>query len=134
MSEYHNIALINRVYGIDALKQEHELEWRDWICMLATALDIEESELFTRYMMAGGKSEDFEWSHYDLAKRHDGRKWKIGGNTSSRTHLTSEVPDKIKQMFGTTREGGMVKGDVETALGIMEKMGLVTRIPTTEDS
>jgi hypothetical protein len=84
--------------------------WADWICSLATSLEVDEMERYERYVLSGGKPEKFPW------------RYRVSAELSSGASVMDQV---LSGWQGAKQSTGM-KGTLEEAAdrGFVKRAGM----------
>lgn len=59
--------MICKFFNISILELDNEIEYGQYFCLLAEALDAEELEAYEKYLYAGGDKRKWKWSSPDKA-------------------------------------------------------------------
>jgi hypothetical protein len=64
VADAENVALVCSTFNLSSRYIDEELDWSDWLLKLFAAMRIKEMDMYERYMLAGGKSEDWTWVYH----------------------------------------------------------------------
>ncbi len=100
--------------------------------MLAVGLDQDEITSFNGFILAGGKVDDWKWSHEELYFRMGSGKLRessSGEDPHRKQRNTRDVMDGVLDFFGTTRDVNSGKFTTVNKGSIAEAMGIMGIVP-----
>jgi len=84
------------------------MPWADWICCLWVSLELDEIERYERYVYAGGKPEQWQWTYRHQEARR-------GGNIAESILSQYEAMAADAMSKGRRPDTILLKGSIEEA-------------------